>query len=102
MKRVWQTTIAGAALAVVSLGCGCSAGVAPAVGRPSVAPDPSVIAITSVMSAQLPGPAPRVGKSHLAVDEEPEGPGAPQDSEAPKTSRRSDGSRRSGSFGALK
>lgn len=75
------------------------------------------VAITHLMSAQLPGPAPRVGKSHLASDDdalsgseagsEAATIGSDNASEtdgesAPKTIRRSDGSRRHGGFGTTK
>ena len=58
----------------------------------------NVIGTTNLMSAQIPGPAPKVGKAHLAVDDES---ATDSDSELlPKEARRSDGSRRGGGFGS--
>jgi hypothetical protein len=61
------------------------------------------------MSAQLAGPAPRVGKSHLVVDdlsnddiESGSTNVSGSDLDAPKEARRSDGSRRGGGFGSSK
>ena len=93
------------AAAAVALACGCST--TAVVARPSAvsaAPPVAVVddatATTSLMSADLPGPAPRVGKligkSHGTV-------GALEDvGDAAKEARPSDGSRRSGAFGTTK
>ena len=105
--RFASTTIAAAA---VAFACGCSAPTLTA-GLPKSAQaapaDPNVTGTTSIMSAQMAGPAPKVGKAHLAVDDEIEAaaasPGVTDDTtEAPKTARRSDGSRRGGGFGSTK
>jgi hypothetical protein len=60
---------------------------------------------TNLMFAQIPGPAPKVGKAHLAVDAEQDAQDATSqsDEQAPKMeARRSDGSRRGGGFGSSK
>jgi hypothetical protein len=66
----------------------------------------NVTGTTNLMSAQIPGPAPKVGKAHLAVDEsdpqlDSDTP-AQTDADPPKEARRSDGSRRGGGFGSSK
>ena len=91
------------AAAAVALGCGCSTSLAPA---PCTAQnwaqhgqvDPNVTGTTNIMSAELAGPAPKVGvgKAHLANDE------GGLDLDAPKEARLSDGSRRGGGFGSSK
>jgi hypothetical protein len=123
-----RLSIAAAAVAV-ALACGCSSTTAPTspqtamrearearelvVGteagvRGDHARSSSVTGTTSLMSARLPGPAPRVGKSHRAVDSERESESDTDtasvslESDAPKEARRSDGSRRGGGFGSAK
>jgi hypothetical protein len=79
---------------------GCSSTPAPKAAGTTVVSD--AVAITQLMSAQLPGPAPKVGKTHLApaTDDDVETESATED--APKDVRRDDGSRRSGGFGTTK
>jgi hypothetical protein len=97
----------------VLLACGCSSTAQPA--RTACNANVSNVAgTTSLMSAEIPGPAPKVGKAHLAVDEADsdavdatsdvnDAPShAPSPSHAlsqPKEARPSDGSRRGGGFG---
>lgn len=100
MKLVRSTP--GSALAAMSLAallfCGCSATASQAPRTASLA---NVAGTTSLMSAEISGPAPRVGKSHLAIDEADSDIDATTTSDegAPKEARRSDGSRRGGGFG---
>ncbi len=101
MKLVRSTS--GNALAAMSLAallfCGCSATASQA---PRTASLSNVAGTTSLMSAEISGPAPRVGKSHLAVDEaasDVDVDATSPDESAPKEARRSDGSRRGGGFG---
>lgn len=100
MKLVRSTP--GSALAAMSLAallfCGCSATASQA---PRTASLSNVAGTTSLMSAEISGPAPRVGKSHLAIDEADSDIDATTTSDegAPKQARRSDGSRRGGGFG---
>ena len=91
------------AAAAVALACGCSS--APSASAPvktasaASAMDATLgttVGTTNLMSAELSGPAPRVGKAHLAVDDDS------LDAEQPKEARRSDGSRRGGGFGTSK
>ena len=107
-----QSFAVGLALvATVALACGCSGSVEQrSVRTASAAPLSAEAAnragTTNLMSAQLAGPAPRVGKSHLVVDDLTnldgiEGSGS-SELDAPKEARRSDGSRRSGGFGSSK
>ena len=108
-----QSFAVGLALvATVALACGCSGSVGEqrSVRTASAAPLSAEAAnragTTNLMSAQLAGPAPRVGKSHLVVDDLTnldgiEGSGS-SELDAPKEARRSDGSRRSGGFGSSK
>jgi hypothetical protein len=91
------------ALAAMSLAallfCGCSATTsrAPLTATASLS---NVAGTTSLMSAEISGPAPRVGKSHLAIDEaDSDVEATSSDESAPKEARRSDGSRRGGGFG---
>ena len=107
-----QSFLGLALVATVALACGCSSPAvvpgctasSPARDRPSVEAA-NVAGTTNLMSAQLAGPAPRVGKSHLVVDDL-----ANDDIEssstsvldAPKEARPSDGSRRGGGFGSSK
>lgn len=100
MKLVRLTSMAVAA-AAVALACGCSSTPAPkAAGEVHVA-DSHATGTTSLMSAELPGAAPKVGKAHLAVDDELEVASA-DDAPTSKATRRSDGSRRGGGFGSIK
>jgi hypothetical protein len=99
MKLVRSTP--GSALAAMSLAallfCGCSATASQA---PRTASLSNVAGTTSLMSAEISGPAPRVGKSHLAIDEaDSDVDATSSDESAPKEARRSDGSRRGGGFG---
>jgi hypothetical protein len=95
MKLDRLVRVALVAVTVV-LGCACSTAV-PAVSAAA----PSASGTTSLMSAQIAGPAPKVGKAHLAVDEADAIEAASND-DAPKATRRSDGSRRGGGFGTTK
>jgi hypothetical protein len=101
----------GAALvATVALACGCSTSVPSVTRTASAAPlsaeAASIPGTTNLMSARLSGPAPRVGKAHLAVDELESSDdiesASTNESDAPKEARRSDGSRRGGGFGSSK
>ena len=93
-------TFAVSAVLAASLACGCSATTSRA---PQTASVPNVAGTTSLMSAELAGPAPRVGKSHSTLQGADEADSfdanANDDESAPKEARRSDGSHRSGSFG---
>ena len=100
-----------ALVATVALACGCSSSMPSVTRTASAAPlsaeAASIPGTTNLMSARLAGPAPKVGKAHLAVDDELAGPGdiesgSTNDSDAPKEARRSDGSRRGGGFGSSK
>lgn len=97
--RIAQALVVLAGLTSLVFVTGC-AGAPPAPKAASA----SQTATTNLMSAQLPGPAPRVGKAHLASDDEIEALSTnPSDENAPKEARRSDGSRRrAGSFGTTK
>lgn len=99
-------------VATLALACGCSSSM-PSSGfarTASAAPlsveAANVPGTTNLMSARLAGPAPKVGKAHLAVDDlASEGDiesGVASESDAPKEARRSDGSRRGGGFGSSK
>lgn len=102
-----------ALVATVALACGCSSSaVVPGRTASSAAQErlsveaANVAGTTNLMSAQLAGPAPRVGKSHLVVDDlandDIESSSTSSDLDAPKEARRSDGSRRGGGFGSSK
>ena len=103
-----------ALVATVALACGCSTSSMPSVHTASAAPlsaeAANIAGTTNLMSAQLAGPAPRVGKAHLAGDqlaqpgdiESVSTSGSGSELEAPKEARRSDGSHRSGGFGSSK
>jgi hypothetical protein len=102
MKLNQMMSGACAAVVVASLlGCSSSSR-APMTAQSEAALDGRV-ATTQLMSAQLAAPAPKVGKSHLVVDDEETAP-APRSNElgAPKDGRPSDGSRCSGHFGSTK
>jgi len=81
--------------------CGCSATTSSQ--APQTAIVSNVAGTTNLMSAELAGPAPRVGKAHSTlqrVDESDFDVDANNsDESAPKEARRSDGSHRGGSFG---
>ena len=103
MKLVRLMSGACAAAAVASLlGCSSSSSLAAKSAQKQAVLDARV-ATTELMSAQLAGPAPRVGKIHRIVDEE-SGPAAASSDElgGPKDVRPSDGSHRSGRFGTTK
>ncbi len=104
----WMTS--AVAVTTVALACGCSSS-APMTAKAPMVPAIEATGTTSLMSAELTAPAPRVGKSHLAVDADDVVDGnanasanANGDDElaAPKEPRRSDGSRRGGHFGTSK
>jgi hypothetical protein len=100
-----RTISAALATALVSLAClvgGCSsapASVKSASSPADLATIPNTVGTTNLMSAELQGPAPKVGKAHLAVDDESF---EPTSSDEPKEARRSDGSHRRGGFGTSK
>lgn len=103
MKLNRMMSGACAAFVVASLlGCSSSSSRAPKTAHGDAALDERV-ATTELMSARLAAPAPKVGKSHLVVDEETPSV-APRSNElgAPKDGRPSDGSRCSGHFGSTK
>lgn len=98
-----------AAIAVASLlACGCSS---TATRAANSAAQQAMLdertATTQLMSAQVAGPAPKVGKSHVALeglgaDETDSASDTADELGAPKDARRSDGSRRGGHFGTSK
>lgn len=95
-----------AVVVAATFACGCSSTSTTSTTKTACAAQmsneaASVPGMTNLMSAQIPGPAPKVGKSHLAIDEELEvgAPDTSSDLNAPKEARRSDGSRRGGGFG---
>lgn len=104
LNRFSSMTVAAAA---VAFACGCStpsstAGLGPKTAQTAPA---NVTGTTNLMSAQMAGPAPKVGKAHLVVDDDIESASSVTNdaaSDAPKTARRSDGSRRGGGFGSTK
>ena len=103
MKLVRLMSGACAAFAVASLlGCSSSSSLAAKSAQKPAALDERV-ATTELMSAQLAGPAPKVGKTHRVADDE-SGEAATTSDElgAPKDGRPSDGSHRSGHFGTRK
>lgn len=102
-----------ALVATVALACGCSSsmpssgGARTASAAPLSAEAANVPGTTNLMSARLAGPAPRVGKAHLVVDDlsspdDIESGSTSSELDAPKEARRSDGSRRGGGFGSSK
>jgi hypothetical protein len=102
MKLDRSTSFAGSLAAMclaAAFACGCSA---TTTSHGAQAANVSNVAgTTNLMSAELAGPAPKVGKAHLAVDEadsDVDTAGLADDS-APKEARRSDGSHRGGGFG---
>lgn len=96
----------------VALAAGCSSSATNAAPRTTAAAAasqsqvPNAVATTNLMSAEIPGPAPRVGKAHLAVDDGDMSVGdtgnVASEENTPKEARRSDGSRRGGGFGTSK
>jgi hypothetical protein len=94
------SAILAALVVTAAFASGCNATTAQAPQTASVA-DVAVAGTTSLMSAELAAPAPRVGKSHLAVDDAADSTvdTTNSDESAPKEARRSDGSHRGGSFG---
>ncbi|CAN5705671.1 hypothetical protein BH11MYX4_BH11MYX4_56860 [soil metagenome] len=99
MKLVRLMSGACAAFAVASLlGCSSSSSLAAKSAQKPAALDERV-ATTELMSAQLAGPAPKVGKTHRVADDES---GESDELGAPKDGRPSDGSHRSGHFGTRK
>ena len=100
-----------ALVASVALACGCSTSSSsmPSVRTASAAPlsaeAANIAGTTNLMSAQLAGPAPKVGKAHLAGDDFAQ-PGdvalGGSELDVLKEARRSDGSHRSGGFGSSK
>lgn len=104
LDRFSSVGLSGALLATVAtvaaFACGCSATTAQAPQTAMSASAANVAGTTSLMSAELAAPAPRVGKSHLAVDAADfDTDTTNADESAPKEARRSDGSHRGGSFG---
>ena len=105
MKLDRFTSFAMSAATAVSLAglmafaSGCSATTSQAPKSATSATLANVAGTTSLMSAELAAPAPRVGKSHLAVDDAADADTTNSDESAPKEARRSDGSHRGGSFG---
>ncbi len=102
-----------ALVATVALACGCGTSSMPSVRTASAAPlsaeAATIAGTTNLMSAKLVGPAPKVGKAHLAGDDfaqpgdiESGGANGGSELDAPKGARRSDGSHRSGGFGSSK
>jgi hypothetical protein len=104
-----------ATLATLALASACSSSTVSPARTASAAPlsaeAASIPGTTNLMSAQLAGPAPKVGKAHLAVDSDARDAaddietGSTVDSDSPdspKEARRSDGSRRGGGFGSSK
>lgn len=88
----------------LAFACGCSATTSRPAPYASYAPQAAVASnvagTTNLMSAELPGPAPKVGKAHLAIDETAfDTDTTSNDESTPKEARRSDGSHRGGSFG---
>jgi hypothetical protein len=103
MKLDRLTSSVCAAVAVASmLACGCSSSAARAAkSAQQQAALEGRTATTELMSAQLAGPAPKVGKAHLAVEEE-DGTDAADELGAPKEARRSESLRHGGHFGTIK
>lgn len=104
MKLFAWTSGACAAVAIGSLLCGCSS--SSRSSGPRVAQSPATLSeatsTTQLMSAQLPAPTPKVGKSHLAVDDLVDATDVSDELSLPKEARRSDGTRRGGHFGTTK
>jgi hypothetical protein len=94
--------LSGACAAVVAslFVCGCASSTTPANSAAQLAALDGRTGTTELMSAQLAGPAPKVGKAHLDVEDTASG--ADDELTAPKEARGSDGSRRGGNFGSSK
>ncbi len=98
LERLMSGACAAAVVASL-LACGCSS--SSSASTKSAADQAALdgrTATTELMSAQVEGPAPKVGKSHAvgsAADEADE-------LTAPKDARPSDGSHRAGNFGSAK
>ncbi|MDB4937621.1 MAG: hypothetical protein JWP87_4593 [Labilithrix sp.] len=113
VSGAWFAAGLVALVTTAALASGCSNSVTPAktasgdaTAEARAAAAGNVTGTTNLMSAQIPGPAPKVGKAHLAVDEsdpqlDSDTP-AQTDADPPKEARRSDGSRRGGGFGSSK
>jgi hypothetical protein len=112
-RLVSGALFAASLAATCALAGGCSNAAAPATSAQvktasadlSAVNTGNVAGTTNLMSAQIPGPAPRVGKAHLAVDDELESGSSASQSDGdllPKDARPSDGSRRGGGFGSSK
>jgi hypothetical protein len=108
LDRLVSGALTTAAVVVAAtFACGCSSTTTTKTACARAAHDQmsneaaSVPGTTNLMSAQIPGPAPKVGKSHLAIDEDLEvgATDTSSDLNAPKQARPSDGSRRGGGFG---
>ncbi len=108
MKVVAGRSVCGAVALAGLLGCSSATG---SIKRPSwndqgQAAVSNATGTTQLMSAQLAGPAPKVGKSHLAVDPEDDSAGSAGPAAdalgAPKEARRSDRTRPGGHFGSSK
>ena len=103
LDRLMSGASAAVAVAAACLAFGCSSS---ATRAPNSAAQQAMLdertATTELMSAQLAGPAPKVGKAHLAVEDEGNATDATEELSAPKEARRSDGSRRGGHFGTSK
>jgi len=113
LDHLLSAAVVACTFALASAVGGCSAPAAQPAKTSVTAPVSDAVAITQLMSAQLPGPTPRVGKPHLANQDTPiaiasessadgSDSSASDGESAPKTVRRSDGSRRQGGFGTTK
>lgn len=104
--RTFAASLAAMSLAA-AFACGCSATTSS--HAPQSATVANVAGTTNLMSAELAGPAPRVGKAHSTLQRIDEADfdldtttlaaSASADESAPKEARRSDGSHRGGGFG---
>ncbi|GAC1530518.1 MAG: hypothetical protein NVS3B10_26550 [Polyangiales bacterium] len=106
MKLDRVTSSLAAAGFAAAFACGCSATTSHSAQTASAdALASNVAGTTNLMSAELAGPAPRVGKAHStmaddgALSDEPFDTTGAHDESAPKEARRSDGSHRGGGFG---
>ena len=111
LDRLMSGTFAAAAVVTLALVCGCSSSPAPRTTANANAAAANVSGTTNLMSAEMPGPAPRVGKAHLVAgsledsDIEVGATGnaaSDENARGEKDARRSDGSRRGGGFGSTK
>jgi hypothetical protein len=85
----------GACAAMVACMFAFASGCAGTARATAPAVDPNAVDTTELMSAQVEGPAPKVGKAHVSFD-------AQEALGAPKDGRPSDGSHRAGNFGTTK